>query len=181
MNETLKTIAERRSIRSYEDKPVEKEKIEKLLEAGFWGPSAKNTQNWHFIVVTNKDVLKKISEMTIEDASDRYPMIKERAKTKPDPILYEAPLLIAVAAPTDYNWGKTDGTIAAQNMVLAAHSLGLGSCYIGMTRGLKDNEEFNEILEMPEGHRTVITIIFGYPKENPEPKPRKEDVVSWVD
>ncbi len=181
MNEVIKTIKERRSIRSYLDKPVEKEKINKLIECAGWGPTAKDMQNLRFIVVTNKDTIRKISNLIIEEVSELYPQIKERAKEKKDPVLYSAPLFIAVAAQADSHWNKIDGSIAAQNMVLAAHSLGLGSCYIGMTRTLKENPKFNELLRMPDGYRVVITIVFGYAAEKPEPKERKEDNLLWID
>lgn len=181
MNEIIKAIKERRSVREFEDKQIEKEKIEQILECGMWGPSAKNEQKWHFIVITNKEIMKKVTEMMVEKASDKYPMIKERAKTKQDPVLYNAPLYIVVTAPEDYKWADIDGTIAAHNMVLTAHSLGLESCYIGMVKVLKDDREFRELLKVPEGHKIVITAVFGYGKEEPEPEERKKDVVAWVE
>ena len=181
MNEIIKAIKERRSVRAFEDKAIEKEKIEQILECGMWGPSAKNQQRWHFTVITNKDVMKKVTEMMIEKASDKYPQIKERAATKEDPILYNAPLYIVVTEPDDYKWADIDGSIAAHDMVLAAHSLGLGSCYIGMVKALKDDKEFRELLKVPEDHRIVITMVFGYPKEEPAPKERNKDVVTWVE
>lgn len=181
MNEIIKAIKERRSIREFEDKQIEKEKIEQILECGMWGPSAKDQQKWHFTVIINKDIMKKVTEMMVEKASDEYPKIKERAKTKEDPILYNAPLYIVVTEPDDYKWADIDGSIAAHDMILAAHSLGLGSCYIGMVKVLKDDQEFRELLKVPEGHRIVITMVFGYAKEEPAPKERNKDVVEWIE
>lgn len=181
MNEIIKAIKERRSIRAYEDKPVEKEKINQILECGMWGPSAKDEQKWYFTVITNKGIMKKISEMRMKAITDKDAWIKRRAQTMEDPILYNAPLYIVITAPEDYKWADIDGTIAAHDMILAAHSLGLGSCYIGTIKLLKDDEEFKKLLQVPEGHKIIITMVFGYAKENPEPKERKEDVVTWIE
>ena len=181
MNEIIKAIKERRSVREYEDTPVEKEKIEQILEAGMWGPSAKNEQKWHFTVITNKEIMKKISEMRIQAETDKNSVMMQRAKTKEDPILYNAPLYIVITAPVDYKWADIDGTIAAHDMILAAHSLGLGRCYIGTVKILKDDEEFKKLLQVPDGHKIIITMVFGYAKEEPEPKERNKDVVTWIE
>jgi len=181
MNEIIKAIKERRSVREYEDKPIEKEKINQILEAGMWGPSAKNEQKWHFTVITNKEVIKKVSEMRLEAVSEKDVWIKKRLETKKDPILYNAPLYIVITAPVDYKWADIDGTIAAHDMILAAHSLCLGSCYIGTIKILKDDEEFKKLLQVPDGHKIIITMVFGYAKEEPEPKERNKDVVTWVE
>ena len=181
MNEIIKAIKERRSVREYEGRPIEKEKINQILECGRWGPSAKNEQKWHFTAITNKEVMGKITEMVIEKASDQYPGIKERAKTMKDPVLYNAPLYIVITAPEDYKWADIDGAIAAHDMILAAHSLGISSCYIGMVKALGNDKEFYDLLQVPNGHKIIITIVFGYAKEKPEPKERQKDVVSWVE
>jgi len=181
MNEIIKAIKERRSVRAYEDKPVEKEKINELIECAKWGPSAKNEQKWHFTVITNKEVMKKVSEMRIQAETDKNSSMMQRAETMEDPVLYNAPLYIAITAPEDYKWADLDGTIAAHDMVLAAHSLVLGSCYIGTVKILEDKKEFKELLQVPEGHKFIISVVFGYAKEEPEPKPRNEDVVSWIE
>ncbi|MBL7054315.1 nitroreductase family protein [Candidatus Woesearchaeota archaeon] len=181
MNEIIKTIKERRSIRAYESKPVEKEKIDQILECGMWGPSAKNDQKWHFTVITNKEILGKVTAMRVQAETDKNSMMVQRAKTMEDPVLYNAPLYVVITAPEDYNYADIDGSIAAHNMILTAHSLGLGSCYIGTVKILKDNKEFKRLLQVPEGHKIVITIVFGYAKEEPEPKERNRDVVSWIE
>ncbi len=181
MNETIKTIKERRSVREFEDKKIEKEKIDQILECGMWGPSAKNDQKWHFTVITNKGIMKKISQMRLGIEKNPNSWIMLRAKTTSDPVLYNAPLYVVITAPEDYKWADIDGTIAAHDMVLAAESLGLGSCYIGTVKILKDNSEFKELLQIPEGNKFIISMVFGYPKETPKPKERKKDVVSWIE
>lgn len=180
MNEIIETIKKRRSVRAYLEKSVEQEIIDKIIEAGLWSPTARHQQKWKFIVVTDKKVLSRITELMVEEGSEKYPHIKERAKAKEDPILYNAPLFIVVAEPKDYHWDHIDGAIAAQNMVLAGESLGLNSCYIGMTRVLKDNKEFNELLQMPSGYRIIISVIFGYGDEEPDVKDRVEDTVIMI-
>lgn len=181
MNEVIKSIRERRSIRSFLNKPVEKEKIEQIIECAKSAPTAKNSQSWNFIVVTNKEVIRKVGELAVKVASAENPTAAKMAISSADTILYNAPLFIAVTEPIDYHWGKEDAAIATQNMVLASHSLGLGSCYIGKTRQLKDNKEFNTLLDVAEGHRVVISLIIGYPVTIPKMPPRKEVCVSWIE
>ena len=96
MNETIKTIKERRSVRTYKDKPIEKEKINEILECGLMAPNARHLQPWKFIVVTNKDLIRETAKRVQDKVIDnpRYPFVKERLKTKEDAIFYSAPLVI---------------------------------------------------------------------------------------
>lgn len=181
INEVISSIKQRRSIRKYLSRDVEEEKIKEIIECARWGPSAKNEQVCHFTVIKDKDLLRKISKLLVRRLSEKYPMIQERAKEKEDPLLYSAPVYVIVSAPVDSHWGNVDGSIAAQNMALSAYSLGLGSCYIGMARTLKDDKEFNELIQIPEGNRVIITMVIGYPDEKPLPMKRKDGVVSIIE
>ncbi len=183
MNEVIKTIKERRSTRAYKDKPVEKEKIDEILKAGYFAPSARNLQPWKFIVLTNKDLIKEIGEKIKEKVIDmpKYALVKERSKTKEDPIFYSAPLVIFILGDKENHWATIDCSLAAENMMLAAHSLNLASCPIGMARFIKDEKEIKEKLSFPENYELILTLVFGYPDEMPEPKERIKDVVKHIE
>jgi len=183
MNEIIKTIKERRAIRAFKDRPIEKEKIQQIIEAGTWAPSARNLQPWKFIIVTNRQLIKemgvRIQEKVIGNA--RYSFVKERAKTNEDAIFYSAPLVIFIFGDENNKWSTIDCSLTAQNMMLAAHSLGIGSCPIGMARFVKDERDIIKELDFPEDYELVLTIAFGYPDEKPEPKERNKNVVKWVE
>ncbi len=183
MNETIKTIKERRSVRAYKDKPIEKEKIDEILECGLLAPNARHLQPWKFIVVTNKDLIKEIAKRVQDKVIDnpRYSFVKERAKTKEDAIFYSAPLVIFILGKKESRWAKLDCSYAAENMMLAAKSLGLGSCPIGMARYIKDEKDITEKLGFDEKYELIITLVFGYPDEEPEAKERNKDVIKWIE
>ena len=145
--DVLEAIRTRRSVREFERRRVEREKIEKILEAGRWAPSAKNRQPWKFIVVENRDTIKRIASCTI------YSFIAD------------ASLLIAVFLDKSEMVDRTKDVQAIgaciQNMLLAAHSLGLGSCWIGEI--LRRKEEVSRILNAPDYLELMAVIAVGYP------------------
>ena len=141
--DTLTCIRTRREIREYLDKPIPEEDILKILEAGRLAPSSKNSQPWHFVVIRNKDTLRKISNLT--------PTGKHIA---------EAPLAIAILMDCA-KLPEIDGSRATQNMVLAAWSLGIGSCWV--TNFYEDGVK--ELLGAPQRMKLVTVMPFGYPVE----------------
>ena len=103
-------------------------------------------------------------------------------KTKKDPLFYEAPLLMIVLKPKVSTWASFDCAAASQNMMLAAKSLGLGSCAIGMSRLLRSKQRMLDKLSIPQDHELYLTIAFGYPDEDPELKPREQGyVINWIE
>lgn len=154
-NPVLETIRNRRSIIRFETTPIEEEKIEAILEGGRWAPSVLNRQPWRFILVRDPNIKDALSEFapTVFKAGIR-----------------EAPLCIAVTVDPDeepYHFIE-DGAAATQNMALAAHSVGLGSCWIGIFRlkgGKGSSEEkVKSILEIPKTHRVISLLPIGVPK-----------------
>lgn len=141
--DALSCIRTRREIRDYLDKPIPQECIDEILEAGRLAPSSKNSQPWHFIVIRDKGILRKISELT--------PTGKHIAN---------APLAIAIVM-EDAKLPEVDGARAGQNMILAAWSLGVGSCWVVnfYEDGVKD------LLGVPQKMKLVTVLPFGYPTE----------------
>lgn len=163
-------IITRTSVRSYQDKPVEDSKIEKLLRAGMAAPSAVNIQPWHFIVVKNKATLEKIAEIT------------PNAK-----MAKEAPLAIVVCGDmrNESNdlvrefWVQ-DASAATQNILLAAHAMELGAVWTGTYPAQNRCEAISQLLNLPSSIIPFSTIVIGYPKETQQPKDKwKEENISY--
>lgn len=155
MNEVIEAIQTRRTIRKFKKDPVPKEKIEGILEAGRWAQSFNNAQPWKFIVVQGDETRRRLSE--------------EAGKSVYYRGIAEAPLTIVVCVdpseePT--HWIEA-GAIAHQNMALAAHSLGLGSSWIG-TLNTKSEEPIKKVLGIPKTTRVISLIPVGLADEQPE-------------
>lgn len=160
-------IQERRSIRKYKDTPVEEEKLEKVLEAARLSPSAKNQQNWKYIVVRKPEIREKLTKEAIGQAFvGEAPIILVCCGTEPDSIMRCGQPRYTV-----------DVSIATAYMILAAYEQGLGTCWLGSF----DENKVKEILDIPEGVRVVSITPLGYPDESPSPRPRKEldEIISY--
>ncbi|MDY6861816.1 MAG: nitroreductase family protein [Thermodesulfobacteriota bacterium] len=155
MNDILNLIKTRRSIRDYLDKPIQKDAIDKILEAGRWAPSGVNMQPWHFIVVKSKELRTQVGNQA------KFLFIKSRHVS-------EAPLIIVLCGNPRSNFYKTDCALAGANMVMEATALGIGSCWIGAFNEAK----IKEILDIPEKISIIALITFGYFAENPQPPPK---------
>ena len=161
----LSLVQKRRSIRQYQDKPVEKEKIELLIEAALRSPSSRGFNPWEFIVVTDRDLLAKLSKAKPHGAS----------------FLKNAPLGIVVCAdPEKCDVWVEDASIASIFLHLAAESLDLGSCWIQIRMRMHDQtktaqEYVQELLNIPENLNVESMIAIGYPAES-KPPHRKENL-----
>ncbi len=161
-------IKKRYSNRKFKDMPVEKEKILEVIEAGRNAPSAHNFQPWHFIVITNEEGRKKVSEA--------YP--KNWFKS--------APVIVVACGNHDESWKRDDEkdhcdidiAIAVDHMTLAATDIGLGTCWVCAF----DAEKCHKILELPENLEVIALMPMGYPLEDKVvEKKRKaiDEIVSW--
>lgn len=157
--ELSEVIQNRRSIRSYKSTPVPREKIKTIIESARLAPSASNRQPWHFIVVEDKDMIKKLAKQSWAE---------------------EAPLMIVGLADTEEspNWCQNDLGIAIEHMVLTAWDLELGTCWMGQTNR---EDLLRDLLEIPDKLRPVALITVGEAESIPDAKPRKrlENIVSW--
>lgn len=145
----------RRSIRKYKAEQIPQETLEKILDAGRHAPSANNEQPWHFIIVAEPGIKEKLSH------GKWNTFIRDSTFTVVG-CAYEGNAYAL-------KWSKIDTTIALQNMVIAAWSLGVGSCWIGDF----EETEVRRILNVPKDWRIISLISFGYPDETPETTPRK--------
>lgn len=190
-NDVLRAIFERRSVRDYKDEPVSDDLIRKLIRAGVQAPSAANKQPWRFVVVKDKQMMKRLSdkakELWVDESrkSSNPDLIRmAQMVSRPDfNIFFDAPLLIMIFSHPDAFSPHYDCSLAAGNMMLAAGSLGLGSCWIGLAAPVERVATMMRELGVPEGHRLIAPLIFGYPaKERQKGPERNMDVIlKWIE
>lgn len=182
-NPVIEAIKKRRSIRKYQSKKIPKEIIEQILECGAYAPSAMRIFPWNFIVIENKEKIRKLSNKSKETLHLLGFGMKfaERVTSKDDMIFYNAPLVVIITCDKNVKWKKEDTALAAQNMFLAAQSLGLGSCWIGLADGLGKDEKTRKDLSIPENHEITAVLIFGYPAEEKPAQERKAKILKWVE
>ncbi len=170
MTDILSTIKQRRSIRSYKEGDIEKEKLDVLLEAIRWSPSWANTQCWEVVLVNDPDTKRAIQEALAKGNPARDAIVKA-------PVLFIMCAQLKKAgyykgdAPTKFgDWFMFDLGIATQSLCLAAHSLGLGTVIVG----LFEHDKVKQILNVPEEYEVVTIVPVGYPEKIPSAPKRKE-------
>ena len=154
MNEILKNIATRRSVRKFSQKEISEEILNDIITAGLYAPSAMNTQLWQITVVKNDDKIVSLQK-AIAKALDRPDYHR----------FYGAPVFIIVTVPRDYRHGAVDTACVLQNMFLAAHSVGVGSVWINQIRDSYDDSGVRAILTdlgIPEDHVCFGCAAIGY-------------------
>lgn len=153
--DALENILKRVSVRQYSDQPISDEDLRKILEAGMSGPSCKNTRDWSFIVVRDRETLNKMADVNGAPAT---PLRGCQVG-----VLVCGDLTRSFEAAPEY-W-VVDGCIAAQNMILAASALGIGSVWLGTWPQMQRVEGQAKLFGLPETQKPHSIIAFGYPKE----------------
>ncbi len=175
MNQTMNDILNRRSIRKYRPEMPKKEDLEQIVRAGLYAASGKGGQSSIIVAVTDRETRDLLMEMNrkIGGWAEGF-----------DPF-YGAPAVLLVLARKDTPFTVADGSLTMGNMMLAAHALGLGSCWINRAREAFDTEEGKALLRSwgVEGeYEGVGHCVVGYPEGDiPEAKPRKDGRVFWVE
>lgn len=143
--DVFETIQERRSIRAYQDTPVSREKLEKILEAGRLAPSARNIEPWHFIAVT--DELKRMA-------------LSKGLYAK---FIMQSPLVIVACGDqkASPDWYAIDVALAVENMILTAVSEGLGTCCVGSF----SEKDVKEVLKVPDNYEVLVMLAVGYARD----------------
>ena len=172
MSETLETIKTRRSIRKYKEDSIPEDILNKIIEAGTYAPSGMGKQSTIILAVTNKEVRDKLSKINASIMGSTN-----------DPF-YEAPVVLVVLADKSVRTHVYDGSLVMENLMLAAHDLGVGSCWIHRAKETFETEEGKELLKSLgiEGeYEGIGNCILGYPDgELPAAKQRKDNFVYWV-
>jgi nitroreductase len=184
--EMLDAIRRRRAVRDFKPDPVPPALVRQLISSACWAPSAMNEQPWHFTIVTDRELMKEIStkakgEMLKHLAAVPRPGHFHDLLSDPDyNIFHNAPMLVAISAPADRQWCVEDCAMAAQNMMLAALELGLGSCWIGFAQNWLNSGDGLRALGLPATQRVVAPLILGFSKITPPSVARKEAAVNWI-
>ena len=185
MNAVLENIYERRSVRSYSDKAVSDEIINELIKAGFHAANGMNAQKLRFSVVSDKTKLKEYSTrgkalylQFMKEAGIQIPELEKNLNNPDYDMFYGAPTVIFIYSSPGILTPAEDASLAAANIMLAARSLGLGTCWIGLAAGLGNDAGFLKDNKVPDGHNLMASIILGYPKNGfPGRSERDEPVI----
>lgn len=165
----LEILKGRRSIRKYKSEQIKESELEKILEAGMYAPSGMGRQSARMIVVQNPELRERLRK------SNASIMNNENI----DPF-YGASTVIVVVADKKISTYHDDGVLVASNLMNEAYSIGIGSCYIYRAKEELETEEGKNLrdeLGIKETEEGIANIILGYPDEQPEAKPRKEDYI----
>ena len=201
-NPVFSAITGRRSVRRYTSEPLSKEEIEDIITAGRYAPSASNVQPWRFIVITNKDLIRELSWATQKAMTRllRYSAVlkmfskelrnpasirglKHYADNKEDVIFHDAPVLVFVVSKRG-PFNNESCACAVENMMLAAHSMGLGSCWIGFVRFLRRSSAAFKKIGVPPKHRVVAAVVFGHPAQGSLVAPMRKieaGMLKWIE
>ena len=156
-------IKDRRSVRKYTQEPVSEDQLAQILEAGRWAPSRGNSQAWKFIVLKDAQIRRQLAEA--------IPNGKFLAK---------APLGVAVVVnPKSSKHPEQEGAAAIQNMLLAAHALGLGTCWISVC-GTEWAEKATQVLGIPDEEWLISVVSIGHPAETPEKGRKGLDEITFA-
>lgn len=162
----LEIIRTRRSYRSYQPEQITDEQLNAVLEAGTYAPTSRGLQSPFIVAIQNEELKARLAKMNAEIMG---------VTTNP---YYDAPTYVLVFVPSDAPNGIQDASLVMENMMLAAHAQGLGSCWIHREREMFATEEGKELMKqwgLPEGLVGIGALALGYPNGEPSPaKPRKE-------
>jgi nitroreductase len=184
--DVIDAIYDRRAVRAYTPQRVEEDLVRRLINAAIHAPSAVNEQPWAFCVVQDPALLREISDrakvLSLSRLRPGTPLWAHRSMLQ-DPdfnVFYDGSTLILVCAGPGEWPTNEDCCLAAQNLMLAAHGLGLGTCPIGFAREALNEFGAKRELGIPEDHTVVLPILVGHPRERPARTPRRPArILSW--
>ncbi|EPR10360.1 nitroreductase family protein [Ruminiclostridium papyrosolvens] len=192
MNKIIENMLTRRSVRNYKKEQIPVEDLNTILLAGSYAPSGMGMQSWKFTAIQNADTMKKVNEairqtlLTIPVVAETHPYIVSLIKKAEDEnsnFLYNAPTYIIVSNLKDNGNAMPDSALAIGNMMLAAHSFGIGSCWLNQLPGLTNMPLIRELmtdLGIPENHIIYGSVVIGYAAEEPAPAAPRKDVIHII-
>ena len=184
--DVMEAIDKRRSVRVYTDQPVDKATIEVLIKAATHAPSSMNEQPWAFAVIQDSKRLaswsERIKAYVLKRLKQESPLAKYRdLLTNPDyHVFHRAGTLIIICARSGVHNGEGDCSLAAQNLMLTACAMGLGTCPIGFARPWLNRASIKRSLSIPDAYSVVFPIVVGYPSgETPPVQRRAPEILFW--
>ena len=192
MNSIIENILTRRSIRTFRETQILEEDLNTILTAGSYAPNGMGTQSWKFTAIQKTSVLAKVNEairltlISIPVVAETHPYVVslvEKAKDESSNFLYHAPTFIIVSNLKDNGNSMPDSALAIGNMMLAAHSLGIGSCWLNQLPGLIHMPLIRELLsdlDVPANHIVYGSVVMGYAAEEPKQAAPRKNVVNII-
>ena len=195
MNEVIKTIDTRRSVRSYAPEPLSEALVREIIRCGTRAPNGCNAQPLRFVVITDKAVLHRYNtkaktmfgsylDMQMKADPSNVEAFRPLKKMMDDPaydMFHGAPCLVLVFTSPNAMSPTQDGALCAGNMMLAAHSMGIGSLWVGFASPLGKDPEVLRELNVPQDHVLQAQLIFGHPAKDTGVTPRNEPVIlKWM-
>jgi nitroreductase len=181
MNEVLNTLKSRRSVRQYRVEQIKDTELENILEAAIYAPTGRNDQPWHFTVVQDAELIKKISDgakkVMMESGME---WMAQLGAVEDFNIFHRAPTAVIVSGKKEATTPLIDCSAAVQNMLLAAESMDICSCWIGFAKFYFLNPENLEKFDIPVDHEVHFGVSLGYKvRENPPAPERNKEVFSY--
>lgn len=177
-NQVIETIMARRSIRQYKARPVNRDTLQQILQCGIHAPNGQHKESWQIRVVDSPDIINGLTELYKKE----NPKAAERPGFKN--IFNNAPTVVFIAYDTTYDLSQVDCGLLGENIILAAQSLGIGSCCLGAPIRFMNSpaaSEYLERLELPDTHKLLYAIALGYPDESPAAKSRDMGKVKFIE
>ncbi|HEX7468127.1 MAG TPA: nitroreductase family protein [Methanobacterium sp.] len=181
MNQTMETIKNRRSVRQYRSEQIKDQELEEILEAAIYAPTGHNDQPWHFTIIQNIDMINEINDgakkvmqkMEIE-------WISKLGAVENFNIFHRAPTVLIVSGRNDATSPLVDCSAAVENILLAAESMYIGSCWIGFARFFFMNPGSKKKLNIPKDYEVHFGVSLGYKvRENPQAPERNQNVYTY--
>lgn len=169
----------RRSIRAYKDSVISREILNEILKYGINAPNGQNLQSYEIRVIDSPVLIDSITQAVVKD----NPKIAERDGFKN--IFVNAPCVVCIACDTQYDMAQIDCGLLGENIILAAWAKGIGSCCLGSSaRWILDSPSAKPYLDrmaFSKGYKLLYCIALGYPAETPKAKPRRDDMIKFMD
>lgn len=181
----MEAIYERRSVRSYLPKTVDRALVTNLLDAAVQAPTAVHEEPWAFVVIQDREILKRLSDaalMTLREKEHgvHLPGAGPRHFALPENVFYDAGTLIVICGKPLGPYVSADCWLAAQNLMLAARAMGLGTCVIGLAVDALNSPEWKAELKIPAGMTAYAPIVVGVPAgDTPASGRREPEVLAW--
>ncbi len=180
-------IRSRRTTRAYREEPVPEATLSELVELATLAPTAMGLQPWRFSIITNRDVLTRVNEGVKQACLAMLAQVPEMERFRsafenPEyDIFYGAPALVVIQGPCGNQIGLLDCLLAAENLILAAHARGLGSCFMGFLLMARESQEIRRALAVEDGYEIVAPITVGASDAIPQTPPEREPAhIAWV-
>lgn len=181
MNQIIETIKNRRSVRQFSPEQIKDEELESILEAAIYAPTGHNDQPWHFTIVQNKDLINEINDGAKKVMKGmKMEWISKLGALKEFNIFHRAPTALIVSGKKDATTPIVDCAAAVQNILLAAESMDIGSCWIGFAKFFFLDPDNMKKFNIPEDHEVHFGVAIGYKvNENPQAPERNQKVFNY--